>query len=75
MKTTHQAVFIQILGRERKGEWRADITKNLIIKLKEMYKMKTRHTILDKNLVTGNGTTKFFYNQTPWKKKIFKYLL
>lgn len=66
MKTRGHAGLIQVLGRTRKVflpmGWQEGITKNPIIRLKELYNMKTNHTMLDKNLVKNNVITNFFYN-------------
>lgn len=40
----------------------AGIIKNLVIKLKELYKMKTSHTVLGQNLVKNNVITNFIYD-------------
>lgn len=62
MKTRDQAVLTQDLGRNRGMGRQAGIIKNLVIKLKELYKMKTSHTMLGKNLVKNNVITNFIYD-------------
>ena len=39
-QTGQRVIFIKVLGRNRRVRWQASNIKNLVIKLKEMYKMK-----------------------------------